>query len=494
MNIRYLFILLLLLPVSCRYKIPRETRDSQPLNVLLITLDDMGYSTTGAEGSSVPGITPHIDQLARDGIMFTHGFVVSPICGPSRSVMLSGRYPHNNGVMGHGEQPPPLWQQPEVVTPTISKYLHGMGYTTGAILKNNREINNVWDIRYHELPYGMGFHDRNPDSFYKRTKAFITSAREQKKPFFLYANPIDPHRPWVNTSQEQQMLQQWNPERPYPAPSRKYTPEEIEVPHFLPDLPGIRKNLVPYYESLHRGDECIGGIIRALDESGESEHTIVIFLSDHGMAATGAKATLYHDGIRTPLIVRWPGIVKEGQVDDSTIVSSVDIVPTLLEAIGAPPVNGLDGISFYHQITGEPTQSPREYAYTATNYYNQSTPEEFLPQRAIIDKEYCYIFNSYVKRSKGTQSYRDGWMDVVQPALDGNHPQFSQKVHSILHKPVEELYDLNADPGCWNNLAGLPEYAGVLNRYRERLESEMLSSHDPELTQLIALITTSKRS
>ena len=98
-----------------------------PLNILLLTLDDMGYGTTGVEGCNVPGITPNIDRLASEGILFTHGFVMSPICGPSRSAILSGRYPHCNGVMGHGNQPPPLWQQPDVITPTVTKYLHDMG-------------------------------------------------------------------------------------------------------------------------------------------------------------------------------------------------------------------------------------------------------------------------------------------------------------------------------------------------------------------------------
>ncbi len=123
------------------------------------------------------------------------------------------------------------------------------------------------------------------------------------------------------------MLSTWNPDRPYPEANRRYRAEEVEVPEFLPDLPDIRDNLVPYYESLHRGDECIGAILRALEESGESENTLVVFLSDNGMGAIGAKATLYQSGLRTPIIIRWPGVVKEGVVDDASIISSIDIMP-----------------------------------------------------------------------------------------------------------------------------------------------------------------------
>ena len=184
---------------SCQQSKKSELKEA-PLNVVLITLDDMGYGTTGVEGSTVPGITPYIDKLASEGMTFTRGYVMSPMCGPSRAAILSGRYPHCNGIMGHGEQPTALWQEPEIITPTITKYLHDAGYSTGAILKagRNRKF-NVWDVVYNDSPFGVGFHHRNPNSFYERTKAFIENAQNWNKPFFLYANPIDPHGPWVDT-------------------------------------------------------------------------------------------------------------------------------------------------------------------------------------------------------------------------------------------------------------------------------------------------------
>jgi N-sulfoglucosamine sulfohydrolase len=277
------------------------------------------------------------------------------------------------------------------------------------------------------------------------------------------------------------MQARWNAERPYPPPSRKYAPEEVEVPHFLPDLPEIRENLVPYYESLHRGDECIGGALRALEESGAAENTLVFFLSDHGMGAIGGKATLYHDGLRTPVIVRWPGKVRAGSIDEKSIVSSIDIVPTLLDAAGIPALEGIEGRSFIDLLTGGENPSPREYAYAASNYFHLPTPEQFLPHRAIIDTAYCYIWNSYVTRSGDEKTFQRSWMDVVQPCLDGRYPELSRKVNSILHKVEEELFDLTADPGCWNNLANSPEHREILKTYRNRLRHEMEASNDPEL-------------
>jgi N-sulfoglucosamine sulfohydrolase len=452
-----------------------------PLNVVIITLDDMGYGTTGVEGCTVPGISPYIDKLASEGITFTRGFVMSPMCGPSRAAILSGRYPHCSGMMGHGDQPPPLWVQPEIVTPTITHILQDAGYTTGTILKNWRnQAFHVWDVDYDESPFGTGYHDRNPESFYKRAKQFISNAQASGKPFFLYANPIDPHRPWDNTGQENEMLAKWNPDRRYPEPSRKYGTDEIEIPEFLLDLPDIREALVPYYNALNRGDECIGSILQAIDDSDMRDNTLVIFLSDHGMGAPGAKNTLYHDGIRTPIILRWPEKIEAGVIDDKSIVSVVDIVPTILDAAGLPSLGEIEGKSIIDVVLGKSAQTEREYAYASSNYRSSSTPEEFFPHRAIIDESFCYIFNSYVVRSDGKKKKGSGWMDVVNSSLSKSK-KLKNKIEYMEYRAPEELFDLKKDPGCWNNLAQNPGYSKRIKEYREKLLREMIETADPEL-------------
>ena len=468
---------------SCQPNNWKEQKET-PLNVVLITLDDMGYGTTGVEGCKVPGITPYIDKLATEGITFTRGFVMSPMCGPSRAAILSGRYPHCSGMMGHGNQPPELWEEPLTKTPSISTYLHGKGYTTGAILKLRRsKYLNTWDTEYFEFPFGVGYHDRNPKSFYSRTKDFIESAKKSNKPFFLYANPIDPHRPWDNTSQEKEMLAKWNPDKRYPEPSRTYTTDEIEVPEFLLDLPDIREALVPYYNALNRGDECVGSILQAIDDSDMGDNTLVIFLSDHGMGAPGAKNTLYHDGIRTPIILRWPGKIKAGIIDEKSIVSVIDICPTILDAAGLPSLGEIEGKSIIDVILGKSDQTERTYAYASSNYRSNSTRKEFFPHRAIIDESYCYIFNSYVVRSEGKKAKHSGWMDVVNSSLSKSE-KLKNKIEYMVYRAPEELYDLKEDPGCWNNLAKQAEYTGTLEDYRGKLHEEMQETADPELLVL----------
>ncbi len=454
---------------------------NKPLNVLLITLDDMGYGTSGVEGSAVPDITPNIDKLASQGVMFSHGYVMTPICGPSRAAILSGRYPHCSGMMGHGKQPPNLWEEPDVKTPSISTYLHDNGYTTGAILKHRRSAYlNTWDTEYFELPMGVGNHDRNPKSFYKRTKAFIESAKNSDKPFFLYANPIDPHRPWDNTEDEQELFDEYNSKNRYPKPSRTYTEDEVEIPNFLIDLPEIRKAMVPYYNALHRGDECIGAVLKALEESGAADNTFVIFLSDHGLGAAGAKSTLYQDGIRTPIIMKWPNHIKEGIIDDQSIVSSIDIVPTIIDAVGLPPLSAIEGKSVYKVITNEQNKTNRDYAYAAFNYENKSTEDRYFPQRAIINGSYLYIWNSHVERSGGSkQKDIRYWHDVVNSSL-AKSEKLKKKIESLRNRPNEEFFDLSKDPGCWNNLINNNAYIEQISKFRKELKNEMFSTNDPE--------------
>lgn len=454
--------------------------DEKPLNVLLLTLDDMNWKSTGADGCKVPGITPHIDRLASEGVLFTRGYIMTPMCGPSRAALLTGRYPHCSGMMGHGQQPPKNWAEPELKTPSLSTYLHQFGYRTGAILKNKRcAYLNTWDVRYNELPYGLGHHDRNPETFYQRTKKFIEECEALGKPFFLYANPIDPHDPWPETDWEKKALAEVNPLNPPPGPGRKYKPEEVEVPACLPDVKGMRENLVPYYESVHRGDACIGGVLRALEESGQADHTMIIFLSDHGMGVPGAKNMLYQDGTRTPIIFKLPGKTAAGRVDERSIVSAIDIMPTVIEACGLPPVKGIEGQSIHEVLTGARKQAERTHALTTFDYWGDSTEAHFYPQRSIINGDYCYIWNSYVQRYDRKKVVPMPWNDVVEPSM--KHSQkLVERIAAFKARPVEEFYDLSKDPGCWNNLIDDEAYREKVAEFRSVLKQEMERTKDPE--------------
>lgn len=486
MKISILCILTTMIALGSNRATAKQEIQEPRINVLLITLDDMGYQSLGITGCKIPDITPHIDRLASEGIIFQHGHVVTTICSPSRSVMLSGRYPHNNGIMGHvmgqgGRQPFADWEPPDIITPPLPEYLSQHGYLTGAILKVAGLEPITFHTLYNDHPFGVGFHDRNPQSFYNRTKAFLDESKSAGKPFFLYANPIDPHRPWPDTDQERQKLATFNPDKPYPSPEQKYAPERIDVPDFLPDLPKVREALVPYYESVHRGDACVGAILKAVDDSRLRENTVVIFLSDHGMAFAGAKFSLYHASTRTPIVVRWPKVVKAGQIDTTHVVSSVDLMPTIVEAVGLPPIQGMDGISFLPLAKGQPSSLQRQRAYSAHSYGLSFEPRSFYPMRTVTDTDYLYIWNGYTERESTNKPFNRYYHEVLAPYTNDEYPKVKQRVDLLVNKPAEEFYDLSDDPGCWNNLADNSEYRKKLSAYRNFLREEMKRNSDPEL-------------
>jgi len=452
---------------------------SRSPNVLLLTVDDMNWDSLGVTGCSIPDITPNIDRLAGRGFRFHHAHVASTICGPSRNAMLTGRYPHCSGSMGHGQQPPEGWAAPEVVTPRLDTYLHQHGYYTGAILKNSRQLNPTFDIRFHEKPFGVGAKDRDPDAFFERTKRVIENAKSAGKPFFLYANPIDPHDPWPRTKSEATMRAQWNPDDPYPEATTQYDPDEVYVPAYLPDTPEIRKHIAPYYDSVHRGDLCIGAVLRALEESGEAENTLIVFLSDNGMLPPGAKRSLYDSSTRTPLIFNWPGKIQSGFVDQKHLVSSIDIMPTVIEAVGLPEVKGLEGKSLWPMLQGNAPKEWREFVYAAMSYYVKSEPEAYFPGRAMIGKEYTYVFNIHSMRDPERVNAFDAGYPLIQMLRRSGEREQARAVQ-LVRRPPEEFYNTRKDPGCWNNLIKNPEQKPRFEKYKKALEQEMRTTGDPE--------------
>ena len=187
------------------------------------------------------------------------------------------------------------------------------------------------------------------------------------------ANSQDPHRPFIGSKQEAaaKKRDKRNKSHQYgggfPDDKIIYTPAEIPVPGFLPDLPNIRQELAEYYSSVHRADAITGAVLKALDEAGLRENTLVMFLSDHGMPLPFAKTNCWHHSTHTPWIIRWPGKVKAGSHDKKHVVGGVDLTPTVLDALGLPSFDGADGRSFLPVLAGE-EQEERDFAFAHNEY------------------------------------------------------------------------------------------------------------------------------
>ncbi|HEX5102941.1 MAG TPA: sulfatase-like hydrolase/transferase, partial [Pirellulaceae bacterium] len=330
----------------------------------------------------------------------------------------------------------------------------------------------AWDVVLDRLPGAAAEHPKDPASYGRSTEHGIRSAQAAGKPFCLVINVADPHKPFYAEGNRGETI-----DDPH-LPSHVFMPEEVPIPGFLFDDPVVRKELAHYYSSVRRADDCVGEILQALDASGQKDNTFVMFLSDHGMPLPFAKTQLYHHSTRTPLIIRWPGVVKSGAIDERHMVSAVDFLPTLLDIAGVAHPPGLDGRSFAPLVKGE-SQEGRD---TVIKEYNENAGGSRDPMRALETKQFLYVFNPWSSGERimqtattGTPTYRRfRELAASDPKLAARHKLYQYRV-------VEELYDVELDPDCLKNLIEDPAHASQCDELRKMLEGWMVKTNDPML-------------
>lgn len=435
------------------------------LNLLLITVDDMSADSIGVFGCKLPHTTPNIDRLATEGLRFTQAHVVVGNCMPSRNVMWSGRYPHNNGVEG-------FYQVKNPGYPVLVDLMKEAGYFTAIRHKVSHSTPYhpyAWDLVLDTLPDGSKAHVKDAPSYGVSTRRGIEAARAAGKPFCLMINIADPHKPFHAQGRRGETV----PDRH--TPSRVFTPGQTPIPGFLFDDPVVSKELAHYYASVRRADDGVGHVLEALRDAGAVDSTLVMFLSDHGMALPFAKTQLYHHSTHTPLIVRWPGVTASGARDDEHMVSAVDFLPTLLDVAGVRHPAGIDGRSFAPLLRGE-KQERRAMVFKE---YNENAGGSRDPMRAVQTKRFLYLFNPWsngervmATATNGTPTYRRmAELARVDEAIAARHDLYQ-------HRVVEELYDVEKDPDCLVNLIAKPAQQQALAGLREALEGWMVETGD----------------
>jgi len=447
-----------------------KLHDQQTLpNVLIITADDMAYNSVGAFGCKVSDITPNIDALASQGIRFMYAHVNTAVSQPCRQSLLTGRFPHNNGAEG--------FEPIDLSVPTLPELLKNKGYINGIL---GKEIHHqpverfFWDYipfkTERDSVWRKG-NSRNPDLFYRYSAQFFKMAKEEKKPFFFLANSHDPHRPFVGSHDD---TLTWG--KNMPPVTRQFTPDEIEMLGYLPDIKDVRKEVAQYYGSVYRCDQNIGAVLTALRESGLENNTLVIFLSDHGAAFPFSKAQCYLNSTKTPLIVKWPGKIKPGSVDSTHFVTGIDLMPTIMEIVGIPLIPDLDGQSFLPVLQNK-KQRNREFAYTA---FYQIFGRTRYPMRCIQNKDFGYIYNFWSDHKlqiSGDATSGLTWKAMIEAAK--TDPEIAKRVEMYKYRVPEEFYNLKKDPNALNNLINDPVYAGEIEKFRMKMLDMMKRYKDP---------------
>ncbi len=397
-------------------------------NFIVFIADDMAWDDCGAYGH--PSIrTPNIDALARDGLRFDNAFLTCSSCSPSRCSILTGRYPHNTGA-------PELHQPLPADQITVARRLKDAGYYTAAAGK--------WHLGPNEK--------RNFDRIYGGRENVWLEAIEQRpknQPFFLWMAFFDPHRPYQDgTIDEPHKL------------------SDAVVPPYLPDVLATRHDLAMYYDEIARLDGVVGEVLAELDKQGAADDTVVVFLSDNGRPFPRAKTTIYDSGIKTPWIVRWPKQVAAGGATES-LISSIDLAPTILELAGVPAGPTFQGKSFA-PILSNPKAKTRDAVFAEHNWHDFNAHG-----RAIRTPRYKLIENTYndLPGTPPADAVRgETYQAMIKLRSEGKLGDNQQQCFTE-PRPAVELYDLQTDPDELRNLADDPQYAKVRDELLGQLQT-----------------------
>ena len=420
------------------------TADDKPTNVVLIISDDQAWNDYGFMGH--PAIkTPHLDQLAKQSVVFRRGYVPTALCRPSLVTLLTGHYASTHGVTGNDPSPKYADKKSDVYQQRCAQlisYLDKFETVPEALGKRgylSHQSGKLWEGSYQNcgFTHGMtrGFPKpggRHGDDGLKIGREgmkpidqFLDEVKKQDKPFFMWYAPFLPHTP--------------------------HNPPKRLLEKYQAD--GRPETIAKYYAMCDWFDETCGQLLGALEQRGLSENTLVVYVTDNGWIqspdkrgyAPRSKQTPYEGGVRTPIMFRLPGRLKPA--DRPELVSSIDIVPTMLAAAGAPIPEGLPGLNLMPQMTsGDAVERKTIFGESfAHDIADIENPQASLLFRWAIEGNYKLLltYDGEVNRYKTT------------------HPRTEKR---------PQLFDLIKDPSEQVNLASehpdvVKDLAGKINAW-----------------------------
>ena len=434
-------------------------------NILFVVADDMGREV-GCYGDKV-AVTPNIDKFAAAAHRFENAYVTAASCSPSRSSILTGLYPQQNGQLGLAHLKFQMYEK----FMSIPTFLQERGYFTGIIGKLHVAPQAAFKFNYQcggfDTPYKKGasvmvseprkiidedWNEKMDVEKFTRmvkdvkdtTASFIRQSGDQ--PFFLMLNLLDPHLPFFHQVDG--------------YPEKPLRPQDVKFMDYLPEDYKTAKNLnrvAGYYNGCTRADAAFGRVIEHLKAIGEYDNTLIVFLGDHGAPFPRAKTTNYEAGLKVPFIVKFPN-QKDASVRDE-FVSTVDLFPTVLDVIDAESGADLPGKSIKEKM-----QNGHEEAFGDYNFHGWERPD---PKRSISTPRYKLVHHLFAN-------------EYHEKLRDYEASDFKDKNGIFGRKSLEEyeLFDLKNDPREWNNLADDLKHKTVFEELKSRLYQWQLNTDD----------------
>ena len=411
-------------------------------NLVVFLSDDHGQLDSTPYGATDVR-TPNMQRLADSGMTFTHAFVASPACAPSRSALLTGLMPARNGAeANHAFKKEGIASLPEV--------LRQLGYQTAAF---GKVAHGKDDVLRH------GFDVTDPRHEAAVVRDFLKS-RDTSRPLCLFVGTHEPHVPWPDI--------------------KGYAQADVTLPPTFIDTPTTREFRTRYYTDVTKADTQLGEVLDMVDEFLDFRTSLVMYTSDHGAQWPFGKWNLYDAGIRVPLLVRWPGVVTP-KSQSGAMVQWIDIFPTLITVAGGEVPAQIDGQSFLNILRGT-SQEHRNEIYTT---HSGDGDVNVYPIRSVRTRDWKLIINLHPEFAHTTHIdkalARDGgryWISWFEKAQ--SDPAAALIVKKYHERPAVELYDLRSDPFEQHNLAGDTNQASRVAEMRNSLEDWMQAQGDQQ--------------
>lgn len=427
-------------------------------NVILFIADDISWNDLGCTGHP-DARTPNIDRLASRGRRFDSAFLVASSCSPSRSSIITGRYPHNNGRASELHQPI------SAHLPWFPRLLREAGYYTALSGKHHMTSDQpapgeaVQSAAFDLVDAGRVPGNSGGHGNWVR----ILRERPRAKPFFLWYASYDAHRDWDGDAE-------WEPDRYGP----KHDAARLPVPPFLRDDADTRADLASYHNEVTRFDHFIGEVVAELEREGQLANTLILIMADNGRPFPRAKTRLHDTGMKTYLIAHWPdGIGQPGRPAPG-LVSAIDVAPTILGVADVPVAPTMQGLSFL-PLLKDPAATVRRHAFSEHNWHDYEAHG-----RAVRSEGYVYIRNN--RPALAWQGPADAVKSPSFQALRAAHSAGTltpaQADVFLAPRPTEELYFTADDPDQLRNLAADPAHSAVLGRLRGLLAQWSESTGD----------------
>jgi arylsulfatase A-like enzyme len=424
----------------------------KPLNIVYLHAHDLGRYCQ-PYGYDIP----NVQRLAESGVIFRQAFCAAPTCSASRSALVTGRWPHGNGMFGLASE---KWGYTlNDYSQHVARFLKRQGYDT-ALAGVQHVARKPWADPEEVLGYDRFLnHVPTPNQIHDPERSAAAAAEyiagPHERPFFLSVGFLEPHR---DNNGDGRTFSQTIPEEPADLDARYVAP----MPH-LPDTPVTRRETANFRMGVEIMDRKMGTVLDAIDRAGLRDSTLVICTTDHGPGFPEMKCTLTDRGIGVMLILRGPeGTGLDGGKVSDAQVSHVDLYPTVCELLGLERPGWLQGESLLPLVRGE-REEVREAVFAELSYHGR-----YRPLRAARTKRYKYIrcFDPGARWGVDRGPAQELWEEHG----------YGQAPH-----PEEELFDLLFDPNEANNLADRGTHGQVLEEMRGRLREWMESTADPIL-------------